>query len=345
MYLSLLLILALQSARVPNKDIDPRTAELGPLSIQPGAVKLHYEDGLPIVGRLIFPFGVPQSYLEIEMEAEDGTVVRATKSGPNGEFRFDGVKLGSYYFIINTQGLDFVRQPLILDMQNFGSIRPMIQLRRLHGKSLDEFEDVVSIANLVQSVPKDAIKAVEKALEEQRKNDVVKMVAELERALKIAPNYYDANLHLGLHYKKAGQREQAVRLLLRAVEVNSASMKARAALGQLYFEGGEFQKAVDVLSEAARLGNTSPDLYFMLGTSHYKLGALVLAEESLNRTIVMSAGTMGETYLQLHNVYLKNKQLEKALLQLETYLLRFPDAPDRQDIQSRVEKLRAGIRK
>jgi tetratricopeptide (TPR) repeat protein len=312
--------------------------------IQQTAADLHYAAGLPVTGRLVFPIGFPQQYLDITLENESsGITVATTKSGPNGEFRFDGVGDGQYVFVISARGLQYVRQRLMLDRQQFGLVRVAIPLRRLKAKSLIDAEDTVSIWSLKQDIPNEAVKAVEKGLEEQQKGNLVKTASELERAFRIAPGYYEANVQLGIFYHKQGRREEARDLLVRALEMNPASRKARAVLGLIYYETEDFQKSADILNESARLGNTSADLYYLLGMSYLHLGELELAEQTLQRTIALSDGTMGETHLQLHNVYLRLKEPRKALEQLDSYLQNFPNAVNRLEIQSKAEVLRKAL--
>ena len=120
-------------------------------------------------------------------------------------------------------------------------------------------------------------------------------------------------------------------------------MIARSALGQYSFEANDFQKAVDLLDGAARLGSTSPDVYYMLGSSYYKLGQLDLAEANLLRALAI-APSIGKAYLQLYNVYIRGKAPDKTLKAVETYLEKYPDAGDRDYVQSMADKLRKSLK-
>ena len=64
-------------------------------------------------------------------------------------------------------------------------------------------------------------------MSEARKGDVKKAVADLQTALKIAPDYYEANLEMGLLDEKNHQYSEAEKFLNHAIEVNPSSMKAR----------------------------------------------------------------------------------------------------------------------
>ena len=122
------------------------------------------------------------------------------------------------------------------------------------------------------------VEAFEKSLDREAKTDPKEMSATLLQVLKTAPDYYEANLELGLQYKKQDQRVDSIQTLTHALEVNSGSMLARSTLGEYNFEAGDFQEAADLLNEAARLGSQSPDVYYILGTSYYKLNQLDLAK-------------------------------------------------------------------
>lgn len=342
MLIAIMFVLALQSPRSGTADPIPNTVGNG-VSLMPGATRLAYADGLPVLGTLVFPDGVPPHFIEIELEAEDGTVVADTKSGPNGKFRFDGVKLGNYYFVIAVEGLQPVRQTFQLNTGSFGSASVTIPLRTF-GSSGPVGEDIINIDALRKKIHKDAVKALENAFQAQGKGDLDKFKSELEKALNVEPDFYEANLHLGLYLRDSGETGEAIRALASAARLNPASVRAHSALGPLYYDAGEFQKAVDELHEATRLGDTSAHVYFILGSAYYRLDEFERAESNLLRAIAVATEPMASAHLQLHNVYMRNQEGLKALDQLEIFLETFPDDPSRDDIESRAKRLRTAFK-
>jgi tetratricopeptide (TPR) repeat protein len=209
--------------------------------------------------------------------------------------------------------------------------------------SAEPSEDTVAVESLGQKVPDKAIQSFDQSMENKAKAKPQEIEVALRQVVNAAPDYYDASLELGLEYKKANQPEDAIRTLTHALELNSGSMPARAALGEYAFEAGNFQTAADLLSQAARLGSMSPDVYYMLGTSYYKLNRVGLAEACLLRALSI-APSIGKAYLQLYNVYMKEKLPEKALQAAQTYLDKYPNTGDRAYVQSMVDKLRKSLK-
>jgi tetratricopeptide (TPR) repeat protein len=348
MLTTLVLLLAFQSIRVNSKPPNP-SINNSDVIMAPG-VKDHFADGITILGKLVFPAGIAPSIVEIELEDQNGVIVNSTKSEPHNQFRFTRVPIvdvanssfETYYLIINTEGFDIVRQQLSLNTNNFSGAQVTIQLHRIPGLTQRNSEAVVSIAGLQEEPPKGALRAFDKAMEEQGKGDTRKAALDFEKAVNLAPNFYEANLELGLQYEQEGEHDRAVRLLTHALEINPASMRARAALGKRAYETDDFQKAAEMLGEAVRLGNTSADVYFMLGASCFRIDDLDMAEASLQRALAISP-SIGQAHLALYNVYLKRRQMDKGLVELDAYLQKFPDAPDHERIQALADKLRKAL--
>jgi Flp pilus assembly protein TadD len=310
----------------------------------------HFANGIDVTGKLVWPADVSPHLLDIDLEDEDGNIIQSTKSESNDQFRFTHVAVvnattcafKNYHLQINAVGLDIVRQPLALSTGNFSGAQVTIQLRRIPGLHSRSSEAVISIASLKQTPPAQALAAFDKAMAEQRKGDPKKSVADFERALKIYPDFYEANLELGLQYDKEGRDDDAIRLLSRALEINPASVRARTALGRHAYESKDFEKAAGLLKDAVQLGETSGDVYFMLGMSYINIDETDLAEASLLRALVIAPGK-SEIHLALHNIYIKRRELDKALKELDTFLQEFPDAPDRERIQAEADRLRKAL--
>jgi Flp pilus assembly protein TadD len=348
MLTTLALLLAFQSPRMIARPTNQPLTNTDVI-MAPG-VKDHFADGITILGTVIFPSDSAPAMLDIELENQNGAVVDSTKLEPHNQFRFNKVPIvdvatssfETYYIVINSDGFDVVRQQLSLSTNNFSGAQVTIQLHRIPGLTPRNTEAVISVASLKQQPPKEALSTFDKAIDEQHKGDFKKATAGLEKALKVAPDFYEANLALGLQYEQDGLHDEATRLLTHALEVNPASMKARAALGKRAYEVEDFQKAADMLGEAVRLGNTSGDVYFMLGISYFRIDEMEQAEASLQRALVISPGN-GQAHLALYNVYLKRRQMDKALVALDAYLEKNSGASDHERIQALADKLRKAL--
>jgi tetratricopeptide (TPR) repeat protein len=350
MSLTLMFLLAVQTA-VTGPRAPSTNAMTGALTatcdVMAQGAREHFANGIDVIGKLVWPADVTPHLLDIELEDEDGNIIRSAKSESNEQFRFTHVAVvnattcafKNYHIQINADGLDIVRQPLSLSTSNFSGAQLTVQLHRLPGLHSRNSEAVVSINSLKQAPPKDALAAFDKAMEEQRKGDTRKSVLDFERALRIDPDFYEANLELGLQYGKDGRRDDAMRLLGRALELNPASMRARTALGRYAYESKDFEKTTDLLKVAVQLGETSGDVYFMLGMAYINIDEMDLAEASLLRSLAIAPGKV-EIHLALHNIYIKWRQLDRALKELDIFLQEYPDAPEHDRIQAEADKLR-----
>jgi tetratricopeptide (TPR) repeat protein len=339
MLLKILLILAIQArGGSPTRPTISTSETEDLLAIQSGAVRQSVKDGFPLYGKLIFPPGVKPTVIDVVMESFEGVIVAKTNSSPNAEFRFNNVMLGRYNIVIEGERYENVRQMLEVDTRSFGMINVEIKLKLRPG-----LDGEAATMPARTTVPRDAEKEFMKGLEEQRKGNAQKAVPHYEKALKIAPTYYEANVQLGVYHQKNGNPAEAARLLEQAVKSNPASLSGRLTLSRLYMQTQEFQKVIDSLRDA-RGGMGSAETYYLMGTAHYKLDELQDAEKDLQQALELSPETMGGAHLQLYNVYMRSRQPVKALEALDGYLARFPNAPDRQNIEERAAALRKAIK-
>ncbi len=305
-------------------------------------VRESIKDGFPLVGQLHFEGGASPHIVTVELR--DGVarnIVDETTTTPTGVFRFDGVIMGRYTIVIDSERYQYVQQLLVVDMQVFAMISldiPMYPRRASEGG-----DALVSLEELRRNMPREALEEYDRAVEEFQDENSVRAVEHLERALKISPDFYEAHLQLGLAHQRDERRPEAIASLERAVELNDASAEGRSWLGRLYFETEQFVAAIEQLYARIDLGAPSADDYFFLGSSYYRLGALMESEDNLLRAVELEPDASGPVRLQLFNVYVRSGQTFKALDQLDTYLEAFPDAPNYDAIKERADQIRRDL--
>jgi len=346
MFMALIILLALQrGVRAGPASVDP--SDCGALTTQ---VCNHFKDGVQVTGKLVWPSDKAPAIVDVDLEDDSGLVVDSTKSGPGNLFRFDGVKVlapvtGSfvdYYIVVNTDGLDIVRQQLSLSTNNFTGAYVSVPLRHPPGVPARSRETVTSFDAVLRATPKGAFDAFDRAMADERKGDLKKAAVDLQAALTAAPDFYEANLEMGLLEQRNKRYDDASRLLSHAIEINPASMRARVALGQRAFDARKFDESAVLLGEAAVLGSAAADVYLMLGSSYYETDRMELAESSLERALAIAPG-LGQANRELYAVYLKRGEYDKALAELQTYLKRHPSAPDRDKVEALAQKIQKAL--
>ncbi len=135
-----------------------------------------------------------------------------------------------------------------------------------------------------------AQKALGAALQAQRLNDAlpevhfslgnvynasgktVEAIAELKRALELAPNSDDGYRGLGKAYLTLGQKDQALHAYQKAVEINPYYWVNYNAIGQAYSELGEYDKALIALRRVIELEPENSFGYLNVGVVYFQQG-------------------------------------------------------------------------
>jgi tetratricopeptide (TPR) repeat protein len=206
-------------------------------------------------------------------------------------------------------------------------------------------------------IPGKAVDEYEKALKESSKGNRDKAVDGLQRAIKLAPDFYEAQHTLGIQYLALQKYDDAETALLRARDLSPKAAEPALNLGLLYYQRGErqadaghadeagetFQKAVDSLEESIRLNPLSSSAQSYLGAALYKTASYERAETSLNRALELDEN-QNDARLMLINVYTKQARYTEALGQANTFLTKNPKAPQRpalEAIKQQIEKVLA----
>jgi tetratricopeptide (TPR) repeat protein len=207
-------------------------------------------------------------------------------------------------------------------------------------------------------IPGKAVDEYERALKESSKGNRVKAAEGLERALKLAPDFYEAQHSLGIQYIGLQKYDQAETALLRARDLSPKAAEPLINLGTLYYQRGEshsdagraeeaattFEKAEDVLEESIRRNPLSSSAHFYLGATRYKMGSYEEAETSLKRALELNADEQNAR-LMLVNVYTKSARYNEALEQTNIFLAKNPKSPQRAALEALKEKIEKAAQK
>jgi tetratricopeptide (TPR) repeat protein len=198
-----------------------------------------------------------------------------------------------------------------------------LQLHNIYMNQRKVPEALVVLEDYLQLFPRDA-------LHEEMSARAAKL-----RDLVDAARY----LEEGLSLKTAGRRNEALQALETAVRLNPALNPAKTELATMYVEQEKYPQAVELFSSLVQMGNASAEMYFELGSAQFRSGRVEQAEQNLEHALELNA-SLDLTYLELYSLHMSRKEYAKALTRLESYLKLFPDAVDRDDIQTRAQELR-----
>ena len=315
-----------------------------------------------ISGRIIAEANLDFPMIEVRFEYDGGQPIGFAYTNSSGEFTFQGPSIQmdqNVYVAVKLDGYKPHRERLEgLSPNGFGGILTIF-LDRENSVRVDRpGAAIVDVKQLRAHVPGKAVDEYEKALKDSSKGNSSSAVERLERAIKLAPDFYEAQNTLGLQYLKLQKYDDAETALLRATELGPKAAEPLINLGMLYYQRGEtltdsgkpdeaattFQKATKVLEQSVQLSPQSAAAQSYLGAALYKTGVYDRAESTLNRALQLD-DQQHDARLMLINVYVKQTRYEDALGLIKTYLIKNPKAPQRAALERIQGQLEAGVRK
>lgn len=261
----------------------------------------------------------------------------------SGRFSFRNVPKGQYTIHIEIEGFDEVNQAVDTSDGIGYDTNVTVMLIRKPVVVVPRGDNVVDVSQLSERFPKKALDSFRKGLDSRKKGNNDQSIKYLEDAVRLAPEFYDAHNELGIAYKHARRVEDAEREFLRAHELNQSNADPLVNLTSLYIDENKPDRAVTTAEEAVKANSRSAPAFFNLGMALYKMAKLDRAEAALKKALEL-APRMSTVRLMLANVYLKLRNRDKLMEQLDSYLAENPQGDQRQAVQEmRQQVLNASV--
>lgn len=145
-----------------------------------------------------------------------------------------------------------------------------------------------------------------------------------EQVLEWSPEHPDALYLLGVLCYREDRPDDAIGLILRAIERQPQHILAHASLAQIYQDQGDHQRAVRHFSRALKGDKNNADILHGLGLSLYKLNRLTEARQAFYRAIESQPG-MAKAYNSLGNLQQGQGEYAAAILNYQRCLNCSPD--------------------
>jgi tetratricopeptide (TPR) repeat protein len=320
--------------------------------------------GLTLRGRIITDGSeLPVSQLEVRFESDGGPPLGFAYADSSGQFTFHTSAVSAdqtLYIAIQLDGYKPFREQIggVFGMTSLDSTITVFLERETTIRIDKSGPSIVDLRQLRTKVPSKAVDEYEKALKESSKGNTGKAIEGLERAIKLAPDFYEAQNSLGAQFLRMQKYDDAETTLLRAKELGPKAAEPLINLGMLYYQRGEtqgdagqaeqatatFQKAVESLEESVKRNPLSALAHSFLGAALYKIASYERAELMLNRALELD-DQQQDARLMLINVYTKGKRFKEALDLIKIYLLKNPAAPQRAALEGIRKQLEQALAK
>lgn len=260
-----------------------------------------------------------------------------------GRYRFSRITAGTYYVVVQPNDKEYRGVVNRIELINTTSRGSNSSTERLD-ITLPTIPRATRPAPgtiFAQDVPTAAVREYERAMESIAKKETDAAVERLNEALKIFPDYFLASQQLGLVLVEGEQYQQAIRFLVKAVEVNPKAGPSYLALGIASLKLRRPDLALDALDRARRLDDKSYRVHYFMGLSFLELNRLNEAENSLKESYKIGGPSkVGAVRLHLASIYSKQGNTLAAINELEGYLRDNPKAANADSVREAINKLK-----
>lgn len=300
-----------------------------------------------IEGQVYDPNHRPVQNLYVELLNEVDSVIQRTKTDGSGRFSFAGVPPGRLMVRVLTFGTNFMEQTQevqVLKTTNNNDVTYLdISLRydrRNRGPETEMPPGVI----FAQDIPPAAKALYLKGIADFGK-DQTRGLEEIEAALKILPDYFDALNWIGKELISLKQYEKGYPYLLRAIDVNPRSPSTYYSLSFAFYQMKQYTAAQEAAKATTMLVPGSIDAQLLYGTILRITGSYTEAETALLKANSLAKKMNAEVHWQLSLLYNRLNRNQDTIEELETFMKLVPDSPDKNKIRDMIAKLRTSATK
>lgn len=294
-------------------------------------------------GRVFLPDNQPAVQITVNISGQNGFTA-STKTDGRGGYRFEGMPASVYTLRVTPpQNAAFYADSTSVDTTRDGNLFTVdIFLRNPLEASTknDKGAKLISIKEASQQVPREARKSLDRAkkFREQKKYDAA--LAELDKALSLYPDYFQAFTERGVVQINAGRLQEALPNFNKALELFPDYEPALSGAGYCLLTMGQYEGSISHLEKAVNLDAAHTQNYLFLGIANLALNRWQTAQHFLERTLKLDASAIN-AHMYLADAYAGQRLYARAADELRTYLEKNPQAPNADRLRQREKSWRS----
>jgi len=299
--------------------------------------------GIAVYGRVFLPDSQPAVQVTVNISGQNGFASSTVTDGRGG-FRFDGIPRSMFRLTVSPpSNTRYYADSISVDTSREGDsfmadifLRNPLEANVKRSKS----SQVVSVREANQQIPKDARKALGKAqrYRDQKKFDAA--LGELDKAIGIYPEYFQAFTEKGIVQINAGRLKEALQDFGKAIEIFPQHEPALSGAGYCLLSLGNYEESIAFLEKAVQLNANHPKNLLFLGIANLALSRWQRAQEVLEQALKLDAGAVS-AHLYLADAFAGQHLYSRAADELHTYLEKNPEAPNADRLLQREKYLRS----
>jgi Flp pilus assembly protein TadD len=198
---------------------------------------------------------------------------------------------------------------------------------------------VVSATSL--NAPKEAKKAFDKGHRAAASNKLAEAQLELEKAVRLYPQYAAAWQDLGWLYAQQNRLDKARNAFVQANSADGMFVPAYVGLSALAVRESKWADAAESSARATQLDSVDfPVAFYYNALANFRMGNLELAEKSARKAETLGAqGSFPQVSLLLGVMLANRQEYAGAAEQLRAYLKAAPAAPNAAAVRQQLAQL------
>jgi tetratricopeptide (TPR) repeat protein len=276
--------------------------------------------------------------------------VRQIFSDAAGRYEIPDLPRGRYYLTaVNPADAEQYSESVEVDLSRTFSGRISANIYLRSGVKVEPAKEgrsaSVTVAEASHRVPREAQKAMEKALKFRATRKLAEALATFNRSVEIYPDFFQAITERGHLRVSMGQIAEARKDFSRALEINGGYAPALRGAGICEFAEGNHAEAIRDLERAVSGEPRDAIAFLFLGLANIALNRGEAARAALEKALSIDPKSSVRAHVHLANLDLKENRAQEAAAELEAYLAAVPDAADAERLRLLLAEIRAQTRK
>jgi len=279
-------------------------------------------------------------------EAESSGYAGQAETDSSGKFEFQGLANDVYDIRIRFPGYDEASQrvDLTLNTNNFLNFELRPKPGAPVAPNVAPEGPAAKLDARLMSVPEKARKEFTAARDLwQQGKDPQRCIEHLNKAIKIYPQFADAEVMLGTIYLHEGNAAEAKAALQHAVEIDPKVPEAYFTLGMLQNAQKDWAGAEHSLIEGLKLEENAPQAQYELSKTYWAMGRWQDAEPHALKAAALQP-SMAPVHVILGNIDLRKHDLVGALKEFQQYLQMDPRGPMAESAQNLANRIQDALK-
>jgi Tfp pilus assembly protein PilF len=254
-----------------------------------------------------------------------GNLIIQTTTLDSGQFDFRGVQRGRYILTFQANGFQSTEIHLDLSFTSDKGVTVYMKSEASKPASMASGSSVSAHELSMPRAARDLVASGKKKLYADK--NARGGLADLQKAVLIAPSYYEAHYQIGMAHLTVGEAQEAEMSFRKSIEVSQDGYgDADVGLGTMLVEKGDVDAGEKTIRRGVELNPSSWMGFYELGKLDLNRNRLESGLQSAERARSLAPNTP-IIYRLLANIHMRQKNYPDLLRDLDAYVKLDPDSP------------------